>query len=607
MADDTFLPRIQSVFYAVFDVRQGPKIVYQVPEGLIATAPGPTSASSSNSGSYASSPVPTAPHSEANSRASSISVAVVSPTTPSIPSRPESRFKFSPRRAPSASLGRALFNFDDVSKYIIPASPLCGRLVVCNARQSKIIGFPSELSGNYERNYFRFNVCFVFDRSADLSCYEPIVRKVSRVLATCEHESSFLSNPETSPNIYAVLEQLYEDLNSYAETSIPIDDFNSIELKLFPFFPNPPPVTDWMVPLALIDLTRVVEPNWDLTMVKVSNYIDGTNHVSRIAHLAHCDVDLTRQAIAHLLYYQVIMTIDIFQYSNMYTLRKSVQWLADEAHVKDECGAYVVREGRAIPDWPKLLHLYSRLKPGKTVFEWMQDYDVRSLGIDARRFTSFGVIKGFLRRVHRWPVLLDDIPPTSQPPTTTPPITGRRRSMSIPTPGITSTPSTAPPNLLITPQTPTRLPLCPIRRLSDATAPLATVSATSASASPIETRMPPLPATPSAAELSLGRQLSQRRTPTTPPRKGREAQGRRNTLTSGDPVRPRPSRSPSNPAPVPQPLYPPALPALLDGEHHTDELCTMFSVGWPMLEKWLAIIGGGKGEGELGNVLIIYR
>ena len=97
-------------------------------------------------------------------------------------------FKFSPRRAPSASLGRALFNFDDVSKYIIPASPLCGRLVVCNARQSKIIGFPSELSGNYERNYFRFNVCFVFDgaRSAELAPYEAVVRKVGRVLASCE-------------------------------------------------------------------------------------------------------------------------------------------------------------------------------------------------------------------------------------------------------------------------------------------------------------------------------------------------------------------------------------------------------------------------------------
>ncbi|KAI0034016.1 nitrogen permease regulator 2 [Vararia minispora EC-137] len=428
-ADDSFLPRIQSVFYAAFDVRHGPKVVFQ------------------------------------------------------------SRLKSSPKRSFSST--RTLFNFDDFSKYIIPSSPLCGRLVVCNAGQCKIIGFPSELRGNYERNYFRFNVCFVFDRSADLSCYEPVVRKVSRVLASCEEESAFLSSPETSPKIHAILEQLYEDLNSYSETSIPIDNFNSIELKIFPFYPNPPPVKDWMVPVALIDLKRVIEPNWDLTMAKVCQYIDGTNHVSRIAHLAHCDLELTRQAIAHLLYYQVIMTVDIFQYSNMYTLRKSVQWLADEAHVKDECGPYTVKEGlwagrlrysrvhltigNSIPDWPKLLHLYSRLKVGKTVFEWMQDHDVRSLGIDARRFTSFGVIKGFLRRVHRWPVLIDD-----QPPSTT----------------------------LV-----------------------ATVG----------------------------------------------------------------------------PAYPPELPELLDGEHHTDELCTRFGVGWPTLEQWLVAAGGGKGNEDFGKVFIIYR
>jgi hypothetical protein len=33
------------------------------------------------------------------------------------------------------------------------------------------------------------------------------------------------------------------------------------------------------------------------------------------------------------------------------------------------------------------------MRPGKTVFEWMQDHDVRSLGIDVRKFASFGVIK----------------------------------------------------------------------------------------------------------------------------------------------------------------------------------------------------------------------
>lgn len=35
---------------------------------------------------------------------------------------------------------------------------------------------------------------------------------------------------------------------------------------------------------------------------QVCQYIDGTNHVSRIADLADCDIELTRQAISHLLY-----------------------------------------------------------------------------------------------------------------------------------------------------------------------------------------------------------------------------------------------------------------------------------------------------------------
>ena len=49
--------------------------------------------------------------------------------------------------------------------------------------------------------------------------------------------------------------------------------------------------------------------------------------------------------------------------------------------------------GRRIADWPKLLHLYSRLKPGKSIYEWMKAYSVEELGVDVRRFTSFGVIK----------------------------------------------------------------------------------------------------------------------------------------------------------------------------------------------------------------------
>lgn len=49
------------------------------------------------------------------------------------------------------------------------------------------------------------------------------------------------------------------------------------------------------------------------------------------------------------------MTIDIFQYANMYTLRKSIQWLADEPHVKEECGPYVTKPGLVIISSPSCL------------------------------------------------------------------------------------------------------------------------------------------------------------------------------------------------------------------------------------------------------------
>ena len=70
------------------------------------------------------------------------------------------------------------------------------------------------------------------------------------------------------------------------------------------------------------------------------------------------------------------------------------------------------------------------------------------------------------------------------------------------------------------------------------------------------------------------------------------------------------SKSPSGPTsrlPHTASPFPPALIPLLDGEHHTDELCVRFNVGWPMLEQWLVMAGGGEGNGDYGNVSIIYR
>ena len=178
---DSFLPRIQSVFYAVFDVEKGPKIVYQVPEGLIGVSSAVPSAGPLGNGSVPPSPLPSTPTSDVDFHAASPR------NTPEVSQvkRHASRSYSSPQKRMNGSIG-ILFNFHEISKYIIPPSALCGRLVICAARKYRIIGFPVKLRGNYKRIYFRYNLCFVFERSADLSCYEPIVRKVSRVLSACE-------------------------------------------------------------------------------------------------------------------------------------------------------------------------------------------------------------------------------------------------------------------------------------------------------------------------------------------------------------------------------------------------------------------------------------
>lgn len=179
---------------------------------------------------------------------------------------------------------------------------------------------------------------------------------------------------------------------------------DAINLKLFPVYPNPPPINDWDVPVALLDLLSRVDGNWDLTLRRILPFIDGVNHVKRIAQLADADLSLTRACLEHLIYYGCIIVVDIFQYFNMYTVRPAIAKMADDVALGRECAVYVTRQGYATPSYPELLRLYSLLRAGTTLHDWIEDNDLDGKGIDVRRFVSFGVIQGFLRRVHRYPI-----------------------------------------------------------------------------------------------------------------------------------------------------------------------------------------------------------
>lgn len=242
-----------------------------------------------------------------------------------------------------------------------------------------------------------------------------------------------------------------------------IDDSNTINLKLFPTRPPPPPILAHQVPLLTITLSSLQTPiSSDLTLNRILPFINGVNSISRIAQLADTDLSLTRRAIQHLIYYGCLVLLDIFSFGAIYAPTAEIVGFIVDADVKEECSRYVrvprlrmgsdaktVRAGseseisqddrdstssstsqqnettssnvKAEDEWhidhETLITLYASLRQGLTLKNWvLENLDLLS-GIDVRRFITFGIIKGFLYRVHKYAIaastVLPPAPPTS--------------------------------------------------------------------------------------------------------------------------------------------------------------------------------------------------
>lgn len=134
-------PRIHSIFYAVFDIIKGTVVKHQVPEGSIT------------------------PQQQLGSSTDALSI------------------------DPTHSC-KTLIDFEAISEYIIPKKQLYKRLVTICTNGYKVMGCPVVLHDHeryrHYRNEFRFNLCFVFEKDAETSSYEAVVRKLSRVLEGLE-------------------------------------------------------------------------------------------------------------------------------------------------------------------------------------------------------------------------------------------------------------------------------------------------------------------------------------------------------------------------------------------------------------------------------------
>ena len=152
-------------------------------------------------------------------------------------------------------------------------------------------------------------------------------------------------------------------------------------------------------------------------MNRILPYIDGVSSVAQIAQLADTDLSLTRKAIAHLLYYKCVLLLDIFQFSAIYAPTAEIGAFVEDGEAQEEAVRYISishlrplaeiefdggsKEQKQI-DKTTLVQLYTSLKQGLTLKNWCLEHSATLKGIDVRRFITFGIIRGFLYRVHKY-------------------------------------------------------------------------------------------------------------------------------------------------------------------------------------------------------------
>ncbi|KAI1262874.1 nitrogen permease regulator 2 [Xylariaceae sp. FL1019] len=242
-----------------------------------------------------------------------------------------------------------LVDFDIVQEYIIPRKAFFNRFVTVNTPEGKhsILGFPVSIPHErYHRNEFIFNFGLVIESDVDHIPYERLVRRLAVTFAEMERQNGYLSSEghvdDGRRPIASLLEIVKEDLNNYGECMIPIDEANTINMKLFPYHAPPAVIHGWHVPVPKAKLADIVDPTWDLTLQRIIPHVDGVNDTRRIAWLADVSLPLTQCALQHLLYYDTILLLDMFFFGSCYAPRPGIHdFVANRSGMVDECAAYV--------------------------------------------------------------------------------------------------------------------------------------------------------------------------------------------------------------------------------------------------------------------------
>ncbi|RVE55150.1 hypothetical protein evm_000048 [Chilo suppressalis] len=143
-------------------------------------------------------------------------------------------------------------------------------------------------------------------------------------------------------------------------------------------------------------------------LLQILPYIDGFNHVSKIAALTDVEISLVRACVQNLVYYGVVTLVPIFQYCAVYSATPKLRQLTRCPGLQRQCIEFCARSARQLPKVSDLFRMYAGMTYGSTVRDLCRRMRPQELAINERKLVLFGVLEGLIRRVYKYPITLQN-------------------------------------------------------------------------------------------------------------------------------------------------------------------------------------------------------
>mmetsp|Transcript_2979 Transcript_2979/g.4359 ORF Transcript_2979/g.4359 Transcript_2979/m.4359 type:complete len:422 (+) Transcript_2979:19-1284(+) len=308
--------------------------------------------------------------------------------------------------------------FEPVSKFFITKMELCGRIVTCSTDQYFYLSIPQKINHKrYERNAFSFNFMFVFKKDplggpGELivkRVMTPILKRLSSMFLELEEKYQFLTNPETRDSLPSIIREVRESLNTRKEVNLKIKTGDTTLNQKRLDWATQKEVAIYDVPLFNSKAIQLGEGRIDLTVEKVIPYINGVNCVRHIAMEAQVDEVYVIQAMQQLLFFNRIVMVDIFQYSNQYKIisRTNINKLFQDKALQQRCINYIkLPNMQQSPNMTDVFKFFTQIKPGvslRTILSRNEGADL----LHHKSLVVFGLLYRIIARVDEFPYCED--------------------------------------------------------------------------------------------------------------------------------------------------------------------------------------------------------